>query len=117
MACTAIYLATAPTLTCRCNKNGENVMRIILAIGLLLAGCKGQAFSQTFLPSDSPNITVQVETPASGSVFFAASGNDSNPCTQAQPCQSLSRASSFIYQPGQSINFNGGDTFPGELHI
>src|SRR5262245_36629279 len=51
--------------------------------------------------------------PATPSAFFAASGNDSNPCTQAAPCQSLGKAQSLTYAPGATINFNGGDTFTG----
>jgi hypothetical protein len=45
--------------------------------------------------------------------YFAASGNDSNPCTQAQPCQTLNKAGTIAYSPGNTINFNGGDNFTG----
>jgi len=49
--------------------------------------------------------------------FFAANGNDSNPCTQTAPCLTLGKASSLAYQPGSTINFRGGDRFAGEFHL
>src|SRR5215467_520839 len=91
-------------------------IRIIPALSLLL-GLVSAALAQHFQPSDSPEVTVPVTSPAGMNSFFAANGNDSNPCTQAAPCQTLPKASSFAYQPGAAINFNGGDTFLGELHL
>jgi hypothetical protein len=88
-------------------------MRIILALNLLCA-LVFSAFAQThFAPSDSPDVTITVQGAATGSVFFAASGNDNNACTQAAPCQTLGKAQSLVYQPGATINFNGGDNFTG----
>jgi hypothetical protein len=45
--------------------------------------------------------------------YFAANGFDSNPCTQAAPCLTLSQASAMSYPPGSTINFRGGDSFTG----
>jgi len=87
-------------------------MRIIPALSLLL-GLVSAALAQHFQPSDSPEVTVPVTSPAGMNSFFAANGNDSNPCTQAAPCQTLPKAQSLSYQPGATINFNGGDNFTG----
>jgi hypothetical protein len=93
-------------------------MRTIPVLSLLLLGLVSTALAQQrFQPSDSPNVTVTVTTPAGSDVFFAVNGSDSNPCTQAAPCQTLGKASSFSYQPGTTINFRGGDTFLGELPL
>jgi len=92
-------------------------MRIIPAFSLLLALASAALAQTHFQPSDSPDVTVTVQPAPSNSVFFAASGNDSNPCTQAAPCQTLAKASAMSYHPGTTININGGDTFLGELHI
>jgi hypothetical protein len=91
-------------------------MRTITALSLLFA-LVTTALAQQFQDSDSPDVTVTVISPAGNSVFFAANGNDSNPCTQDAPCLTLQKASSFAYQPGSTINFRGGDTFPGEFHL
>jgi len=89
-------------------------MRTITALSLLFA-LVTTALAQQF--QDRPDVTVTVTSPAGNSVFFAANGNDSNPCTQDAPCLTLQKASSFAYQPGSTINFRGGDTFPGEFHL
>jgi len=94
-------------------------MRTIPVLSLLLLGVVSTALAQQrFQPSDSPDVTVTVQSVAPGAnLFFAANGNDNNPCTQAAPCQTLSKAASFIYQPGATINFRGGDTFFGEFYL
>ncbi len=52
---------------------------------------------------------------AQQAAFFAAAGSDSNPCTQASPCQTIARANAISYLIGATINFNGGDTFTGSI--
>jgi hypothetical protein len=47
--------------------------------------------------------------------YFAAAGNDSNPCTLAAPCQSITKANSIGMVTNDTMNFNGGDTFTGCL--
>src|SRR5215467_6418875 len=93
-------------------------MNTILAISfsclLLILAANAQ---QRHQPSDSPPVTITVTQPAGPSVFFAANGNDNNPCSQTAPCQTLAKASLFTYQPGATINFRGGDTFLGEFHL
>jgi hypothetical protein len=41
--------------------------------------------------------------------FFAASGSDSNQCTQVSPCQTVTKANTIA--AGSTVKFNGGDTF------
>lgn len=43
------------------------------------------------------------------SFFFATAGSDSNPCTQASPCQTVTKANTMA--AGSIVKFNGGDTF------
>jgi hypothetical protein len=45
--------------------------------------------------------------------YFAASGSDSNACSQAGPCQTIAKANGLAYRPGTSLLFNGTDTFAG----
>jgi hypothetical protein len=93
-------------------------MRIIPALSLLVALATAALAQTHFQPSDSPDVSVTVQSAAPGAnLFFAANGNDNNPCTQAAPCQTLNKAASFIYQPGATINLHGGDTFFGEFHL
>ncbi len=49
-------------------------------------------------------------------IYFAANGDDLNPCTAYQPCQSLDKARQRIAvaQPGDTFYFRGGDIFDGE---
>jgi Cupin domain len=43
--------------------------------------------------------------------YFANAGNDFNPCSSAAPCQTLHKINTITFQPGDTINLNGGDTF------
>src|SRR5215467_3701049 len=92
-------------------------MRIILATSLFLLLFVSLGDAQSFLPSDSSEVTVTVTVPAGSAVYFAANGSDNNPCTEAAPCQTLQKATLFTYQPDTTINFRGGDTFGGEFHL
>jgi hypothetical protein len=54
--------------------------------------------------------------PISGAdVFMAPSGNDANPCTQATPCQSFSRAYE-VANPGDVVQVRGGTYGPQDLN-
>jgi hypothetical protein len=67
-----------------------------------------------YLTSTSSALSEVVNTPpAPIKAFFAANGLDSNPCTQASPCLTFSKAQSLTYTPGSTINFRGGDSFTG----
>jgi hypothetical protein len=88
-------------------------MRTILAISAFLL-CLSTAYTQHHAPSDSPEVTVGVTQPGGqAAFFFAANGNDANDCSQATPCQSLTKAQSLVYVAGNNINFRGGDIFVG----
>ena len=54
---------------------------------------------------------------ADSAYYFAANGSDRKPCTQTLPCRTIAKAQSLSYLPGDSINFQGGDTFTGCLRI
>lgn len=41
--------------------------------------------------------------------FFASAGSDSNLCTQASPCQTVTKANTMA--AGSTVKFNGGDSF------
>lgn len=50
--------------------------------------------------------------------YFAAAGNDSTGSgTQASPWQTISKANGLTLNPGDTLNFNGGDSFSGLLYI
>ena len=78
-----------------------------------------QAIASRSVPSDSAKprcsapLCRQQYPGGQSAYYFAASGNDSNPCTQAQPCQTPNKAGTIAYSPGNTINFNGGDNFTG----
>lgn len=48
--------------------------------------------------------------------YFAAHGNDSHPCTLAQPCRSIQKITTLLKsaQPGDVFHLRGGDTFEGD---
>jgi hypothetical protein len=46
-----------------------------------------------------------------GTYYVAASGSDSNPGTQANPWQTVSKVAAQRFGPNVTILFNGGDTF------
>lgn len=41
--------------------------------------------------------------------YFSTSGNNSNPCTEAKPCQTIGKANSLFLQPGDNVYFKRGD--------
>ena len=49
--------------------------------------------------------------------YFSESGNDSNSGSQKNPWKSLSKLSNSELSPGDSIFFNRGDSFLGELVV
>jgi len=49
--------------------------------------------------------------------YFAASGNDANAGTRSQPMKSISKANSLTLNANDTLLFNGGETFQGELRL
>jgi lysophospholipase L1-like esterase len=49
--------------------------------------------------------------------FFAAAGSDSNSCTQVSPCQTVAHANGLSLISGDSLKFNGGDSFSGAITL
>lgn len=58
---------------------------------------------------------------ASGTLFptfyVNNSGSDSNPGTQSQPWQTISKVNAQTFSPGTTVYFSGGQTFTGTLTI
>ena len=61
----------------------------------------------------------QAWTPSSTQTnfYFARSGSDVNPCTQAAPCATLKRASDLLLAPGNGLYFQRGGSWAGTLTI
>ena len=55
--------------------------------------------------------------PAPKTLYFAAAGNDTNPCSISQPCLTMAHAQALHHAIGDSILFNGGDAFTGCLAL
>jgi len=108
----------------------------IVVIAWTIVGLTGWgAFSQTSFQYTPPSNVVPGETytitvtpvapppppppapPPAGSLWFAESGSDSNPCTRLLPCQTLAKANLAQLSPGNTLSFHGGDTFLGHLDI
>jgi hypothetical protein len=49
--------------------------------------------------------------PAINIYISSSTGNDSNPCTSGSPCQTLTKAMTFLYGKGSTLNLLAGDTF------
>src|SRR5437899_1857579 len=55
---------------------------------------------------------------AKTSYYFSASGSDSNNCrSPASPCRTIRKMNSLTYEAGDSILFQGGDSFTGCVMI
>lgn len=48
---------------------------------------------------------------------IATAGSNSNPCTVAQPCQTIAKANSLVYRGGDTLLLHGTDSFVGCLAI
>ena len=61
----------------------------------------------------------QAWTPSSTQTnfYFARSGSDVNPCTQAAPCATLKRASDLLLAPGNGLYFQRGGSWAGTLTL
>lgn len=49
--------------------------------------------------------------------YVAASGNDANTGLSGHPWKTIGKVNATRFKPGDSIRFNGGDTFPGNLYF
>lgn len=61
--------------------------------------------------------TVPAQAALSSNFYFARSGSDANPCTQAAPCATLKRASELVLAPGHGLYFQRGSSWAGTLTI
>jgi hypothetical protein len=55
----------------------------------------------------------KAEETSSGTTYYFSSsiGNDDNACTQASPCQTISKVNSLSYNGGDTVAFRAGDTW------
>lgn len=77
------------------------------------------AYGDNVTPNGSASMTIAIPmAPVAQTYYVAAAGNDSNNgITTGTAWKTINQVNSHVFLPGDTVRFNGGETFTGGLYI